>query len=276
MRVIKRINNNTALCEDANGRQVVAFGRGVGFQTVGTELPLSVVERTFYDVNERMVALVDELSPQVLLLAFELADRARRELPYVLARNIELSLADHIAFAIERANKHIRLAMPLEIEIKQNYPLEYQLGIMACRLINERFSLELPESEAVGIAITVINGASGPDGQRSAGQYRDDHMLDAITREIERRFAVKLKRESFEYTRFSTHLYYLFRRIRNNVPLTDLDGTMYRVMGAELPDIAACVEAICDLLHREWGREVDDGERLFLLLHVNRVLQEKR
>ena len=31
MRIIKKINNNVALCVDHSGREVVAMGKGLGF-----------------------------------------------------------------------------------------------------------------------------------------------------------------------------------------------------------------------------------------------------
>ncbi|MDB1871301.1 CAT RNA binding domain-containing protein [Collinsella aerofaciens] len=49
MEIVKRINTSAVLCIDGNGRQLVAFGRGLGFKDVGDELPLSEIQRTFYN-----------------------------------------------------------------------------------------------------------------------------------------------------------------------------------------------------------------------------------
>ncbi|WP_419030774.1 CAT RNA binding domain-containing protein [Collinsella stercoris] len=38
MEIAKRINTSAVLCIDGNGRQLVAFGRGLGFKDVGDEL----------------------------------------------------------------------------------------------------------------------------------------------------------------------------------------------------------------------------------------------
>ena len=34
MKVIKKINNNVALCLDGNQRELIAFGKGIGFKPI--------------------------------------------------------------------------------------------------------------------------------------------------------------------------------------------------------------------------------------------------
>ncbi len=56
MEIAKRINTNAVLCIDGNGRQLVAFGRGLRvFKDVGDELPLS-------EFNERSITLIPATS----------------------------------------------------------------------------------------------------------------------------------------------------------------------------------------------------------------------
>ena len=44
MKVIKKINNNVALAQDAKGREMIVFGKGIGFPAMPYELTdLSVV-----------------------------------------------------------------------------------------------------------------------------------------------------------------------------------------------------------------------------------------
>ena len=38
MRVIKKINNNVALCLDNNNHELIAFGKGIGFPKIPYEL----------------------------------------------------------------------------------------------------------------------------------------------------------------------------------------------------------------------------------------------
>ena len=49
MVVVKNINNNVSLCLDGNGKEVIVFGKGVGFLKPPSEVPLGKIERTFYN-----------------------------------------------------------------------------------------------------------------------------------------------------------------------------------------------------------------------------------
>ena len=49
MKVIKNINNNISLCLDSRNNEVVAFGKGIGFTKPPYDVPLSKIDRTFYD-----------------------------------------------------------------------------------------------------------------------------------------------------------------------------------------------------------------------------------
>lgn len=58
MKVIKKINNNVALCLDSSGAQLVAMGKGIGFPAVPYELKdLSCIQQTFYNVDPAFLEL---------------------------------------------------------------------------------------------------------------------------------------------------------------------------------------------------------------------------
>lgn len=70
MEVYKKINNNVALARDAKGRELVVFGKGIGFASMPYELTdLSRIQRTFYDVNEKYLALLRDVPEAVFLAA---------------------------------------------------------------------------------------------------------------------------------------------------------------------------------------------------------------
>ena len=54
MQVIKRINNNVAVCLDQNHDELVAFGKGIGYPKTPYELTdLSKIKLTFYRIDSR-------------------------------------------------------------------------------------------------------------------------------------------------------------------------------------------------------------------------------
>ena len=98
MRAIQRINHNAAICEDGAGRQLIALGRGIGFGDMPHEVDLDVVTRTFYGIDSKYLAFIDEVDPEVLEFSAQLADIATGQLSYELSPNLPITLADHIQF----------------------------------------------------------------------------------------------------------------------------------------------------------------------------------
>lgn len=114
MEVYKKINNNVALARDAKGRELVVFGKGIGFASMPYELTdLSRIQRTFYDVNEKYLALLRDVPEAVFLAADDIADTAREELDCTLNANLTYALADHLNFAIQRSREGLNVQVPL-------------------------------------------------------------------------------------------------------------------------------------------------------------------
>src|SRR5699024_1532110 len=132
------------------------------------ELSLAQIERTFYDVDDKYQPLLTELPSAVLDFSARIVDIARNELSYQLNPNTVFTLADHINFAMERARKHIRVKMPLAYDVEQMYPIEYRTGRHTLRRIRKEFLITLPESEAAGIAMNLINNRMTPHQEPSA------------------------------------------------------------------------------------------------------------
>ena len=72
MKAIQRINHNAAICEDGAGRQLIALGRGIGFGEMPHEVDLDVVTRTFYGIDSKYLAFIDEVDPEVLEFSAQL------------------------------------------------------------------------------------------------------------------------------------------------------------------------------------------------------------
>ena len=101
MKIVKKINNNVALAQDARGHELVVFGKGIGFPATPYELDdLSKIQRTFYDVGAKNLALLKDIPEDVFLAAAAIAENAADELDCSLNPNLPFVLADHLAFAI--------------------------------------------------------------------------------------------------------------------------------------------------------------------------------
>ena len=77
MKLLRKINNNAAVAQDNRGREMVVLGRGVGFHPMPYELTdLSVVYRTFYDVDPQYYEMLASLPEEALLAAADITEQA--------------------------------------------------------------------------------------------------------------------------------------------------------------------------------------------------------
>lgn len=273
MRALRKINNNAVICLDSTGQEMIAMGKGLGFGTLPRDISLAEVERTFYNIDERYVAVMRDLPADVLDFAARIVDIARNELPYELSPNAVLTLADHIAFTLERARKQIRVKMPLAYDVEQLYPAEYRIGQYTVKRIQKEFRVGLPPSEAVGIAINLLNARLGeePAPEQNSSPYTDSEMLEDITEIVENCFNLIVRRDSFNYSRYATHLQYLFGRIHSQQAISSDNSQMYASLKEEFPEVAACVEQIAAHIESKWACRLSEEEKLYLILHVNRI-----
>ncbi len=272
MRAIRSINNNIAVCIDSTGAECIAMGKGIGYGKMPREIELSSVSHTYYSVDERQLEGVKDIPQDVLVFAAAAADRARGQLSYQMSPNLAFTLADHIAFAIKRAEQNIHVRMPLAYDVEQNYPDEYRLGRQLVRRIRREFKVGLHDDEATGIAMSFVNArVDAATEEELAAAQRDEDMLEDITEIVENHFGVSVDRTSFVFSRYATHLHYLFARIHGGkaLPAEGLNG--YQGIGERFPEGVKCVEIIATHIGETWGAELTDEEKLYLVIHVSRI-----
>lgn len=162
MKVVKVINNNVVSCLDAAGREVIAMGKGLGFQArSGDNISAAQIEKVFrmdtqkeFDSFKNLLEAIPaeqiELCNQIISYAAEILDRKLRE-------NLYLTLTDHISFAIEQCENGRFFHNALLTEVRIFYPKEFAVGKYALALLKSRLGLNFPEDEAASIALHLVN-----------------------------------------------------------------------------------------------------------------------
>lgn len=276
MRLVKKINNNVALGVDDDGRDVVVFGKGVGFR----HMPYDVgakdeIQRVFYDVNRGMAASIAGLDDQVLLASSDIVDLAKMELECKLNPNLVVTLADHIQFAIERRKEGIDVTNPLSSEVAFVYPNELKVARTGVAMVNARVAdAKLPEDEACAIALHIVNGELGGAGDESNIDLvlKTAQIMGKVTSIIEEELHVSLDRSSYAYNRFVAHFRYLVARLSNNESEQSQNSSLFDQAARDFPDIYSCVEKIQEYLQDAYGWSCSNEELLYLMMHVNRLV----
>lgn len=273
MRAVKKINNNAVICRDGNDHELVAFGKGIGFPAMPYEITdLKMIQRTFYNISPQYLELVDAIPFEIIEFTGDAVDEAGDLLSYEMSPNLVLTLADHIAFAIKRKQQNIFVRMPLAYDMELTYPKEMKAARKILRKIWSRFRIRLPEDEASGIALAFVN-AKVYEKQDSAVKQgaEDQKILDEITGIVEKSLQVHINRNTFNFARYATHIQYLLDRLHQGKGIDSINQDMYDMMRSEYEEAAACADRIGEYLRQSRGYEITEEEKLYLILHINRV-----
>ena len=270
MRVIKKINNNVAICMDCNQNELVAFGKGIGFPAMPYELTdLSCIHRTYYGIKASYLGLLNEIPEVILNISAEIVDIAKMKLENEINANIVLTLADHINFAVQRYKKGINMNMPFSYDIQYLYEKEMNLGELAVRKINKELSIHLPAEEAKGIALHFINAQNIQ--QNLKNEVNEAAVIQDLTGIIEQEYDIKINRKGFNYSRFVTHLQYLLKRNEEQVSINSENKKLYDAIRTEFPKTYHCAVLFKEYLTKSLDWTPSEEELLYLMLHINRL-----
>lgn len=264
MKVIKNINNNVSLCLDSKGREVIALGKGIGFTKPPYEIPLSQIQRTFYDVNENYLSVIAMIPEEYINLATEIVHYANQRLDNRYTANVIFALADHIQFAVKREKDQIHIKLPIFYEVQNTYPSEMEIGLYAVKLINSRLHIALPREEAANIVLHLLDyEINNPNNVHN----NEKSIIERCTDIVERVMEIQIDRTGFNYSRFATHLHYLVDRIRKNEMISTENEKLLLSLKQEYPKAYQCSLEMDKVLKGP----LNDEELLYLILHINRL-----
>ncbi|GCF94842.1 transcriptional regulator [Enterococcus florum] len=270
MLVIKKINNNVAICRDSKQHELIAFGKGIGFPEIPYELEdLSIIRRTYYGVDDNYLNLIHSVPEEIFEVASEVVDLAIAKIDSELSPNIVFTLADHIHFAVERIRKNINISNPLQYEVQHMYETEYEIGMQAIQLMKKRLNVFFPKAEATNLALHLVNAQEKL--MTSADQVNSEEILHDITDLISQHFNMYIDKNSFNYARFVSHIQYLLKRKEAKQSIDTLNKKMFESMIEEYPKTYTCVGKISDYLADSIDWTLSQEEELYLMLHVNRL-----
>ena len=269
MKVIKSINNNIAHCVDSKGREVVVFGKGIGFFKPNEEIPLSQINRTFYNIKDTDYGIIRNIPTVIVNTAIYIIDRVSDELNVVYPSSKAISLADHLQFAIERKDKNIYLEPPLVLDLYQLYPEEMRLARWALATIHEMTGVKLPDIEAGTLCLHFVADRLN---EKEKTKPDTSFISEKCTKIIEESFDLKIDRDSFNYSRFITHLDYLIRRLSNDSQISSDNKKLFEELSQKYPDSCNCALKIRKYLEKQLEMKISEEEILYLIIHINRLL----
>lgn len=269
----KVINNNIISAYEKSGAEVIVMGRGIGFKKKqGEVVPADQISKIFRIKSRTLAEQFKELLANMPLervrISDEIISHAKDHLKLKLNQSIYVTLTDHINFAIERVSQGIEPQNALWWEIKRFYPQEFQLGIYALELIQDRLDILLPEDEAGFIALHFVNAEYGTD-IRDAVKFPD--QMQAIVDIVERDLGILLDESSLHYERFMTHIKFLIQRIYRKELLSSEDRELSLLMQRKYPREYQCSVKVAEYIMQATGSRLSEEEIMYLSVHIRRV-----
>jgi len=277
MKIEKILNNNVVLAFNESDQEMVVMGRGIAFQKkVGDDIEEDKIEKTFIpegqDVMDHLLTLYRDIDPDILEVATNVIKYAQGILRTRLSNHIYLTLPDHLSYAISRAKEGLDIKSPLTWEIKRFYKVEHDIGLKALELVKKNLDIELPETEAAAIALHIVNARQ--DEQDIQVTIKMTEMVQDILNIVSYYYGRTFNEDSFQYTRFITHLQYFARRMLQQERKPSGDDFLYEQVKQKYKKAFKCTERINDYLLNTQGAELTQDEQLYLTIHVQRVTTE--
>lgn len=272
MKCIKNINNNICLCLDSKGREIIAFGKGIGFIKPPYDIPLSKINRTFYNIKDADFEAMKNIPVEVINIAINIIDKASIYLNAKYPSSAIFAMADHINYALKRANENIYLDMPIVQDLKLLYPKEMELAVNTIDYINKELNANLLRNEIGMIALHLINDREVVVKE----QQNTEEIIEKCTHIIEEKVNIKIDKNSFNYSRFVTHFDYMLKRIKESKQATMLDKDVFKMLIEKYPENYKAAKCIQEILFENENLRLNDGEMFYLLIHINRLCEREK
>lgn len=274
MITIKKSLNNSMLLVDHDQREMILFGKGIGFGAKpGTHIDLAQVEKVFLPLSDlksrHFLSLTDTIPAAYFDVSHEILTLARSLCGEKLNSVLLFTLAEHLHFAVERSRTGQLILNKLSWEVKRYYPQEYRVGMQARDNVNERFDVELPEEEAVNIAFHLIN-ASSQDDNSSAHQQVE--LVNRIAEIVRYKLSKAIDTESVNYRRFITHLRYFAERVLSGSVVVSETEDFYQELMRHRPDAMTVAWVIRDYVQEKYQLTLPKDELTWLSIHISRLM----
>ncbi len=281
MKIIQSFNQNAVLVLDDRGKEVIALGKGIGFNKKrGDIVRKENISRIFTvqsnEQEHRLIENLKSIDSEVYLIAEDIVSFAENELGRLLNDSFIFTIAKHIEFALERNDEQIEYD-PFQYQLKYLYPDEYRIASEVIPFLNNKYHLSLKRQEISFFTLHFVNGLIDSEEVRDVVQLSE--LLNYILSLIDSRIDGTLEKDSLDYSRFVIHLrYFLIRTLsKSNEVLSQNEriGELLQLTKEIYAKEYRLMKELQALLLNEYQLTFGIDEELYLLLHFVRINGKK-
>lgn len=278
MQIEKVLNNNVVVTKDQFGREIIASGKGIGFQKkVGDTICETAIDKQYILENHNDFLQLQQLFSQVDIQYIELSDEikkcANETLEQPVNDRVIIGLADHIAYACERAQKGIYIPNMMLWDIRKFYKQEFEVGKKALELIKQKIDIQLTDDEAGFIALHLVEAQL--DSERLV-ITEVTNIMNEILSIVKRYYQFELDENSLHYFRFVTHLKFFAQRLLTDSGYKESDNELFELIIRKYRAVQPCIEMIKNFIQSKYQYILSEEEQIYLTIHIARIVDEMK
>jgi len=279
VKIVKVLNNNVVVSQNAAGKEVIVMGKGLAFgKRSGERINESLVDKVF-SLNgskeiSRFQELLETISEECMELAEECIDFAKVKLGKKMQNAIYISLTDHINTMLERAKLGAYLKNTLLWDIKRVHREEFLIGRESVLKVNAKMGTNFDDNEAASIALHFVNA------QTELGfgtTTKITKVMSEILNIIKYHFRIDYDEDSLSYYRLIVHLRHFAQRLFSKTTFSDADDSeLLEHIKGKYPMAYECSQLIKEFIAKQYEYVLEQEECLYLTIHISKVVKESK
>lgn len=276
MLIIKKaLNSSVLLVQDNKKQEFILLGKGIGYgKKTGEIVNNSDENQIFMPVDnpttKRLMELINSIPANYFDIVQDIVNYASKELNITFKDNIYLLLTDHLSFAVERYKNNTMVLNRVYWEIKNFYPNEFNIGIYALNLVNEKFNVNLPEDEAANIAFHLVNAQDGKNSKHDA--IRAAKLIGATANLVKYTTNKDFDKENLHYSRFISHMQFFAERFFAEKLIDSNDDFLYDQIKHKHPEALKCAMKVSKYIETNYNKQLPREEIAYLAVHIQRLI----
>ncbi|CAM3599113.1 PRD domain-containing protein [Erysipelothrix urinaevulpis] len=273
--IIRVLNHNSVMCSHNTSQQKrILFHKGIGFRrNIGEEITLpETIEKNLLvlegDEAETYHSILKRAKDEKLIQAVqEIVEKANEVFDQAINPNLNITLLDHLIFAIERLEQGINITYPFMNELKIYYKEEFEFAGWVLKYLNENTDLSFPKDELSFIVLHVHASLT----KKGVSEVLEFNQINYEVRMIiEREIGQKIEISSRYYMRFVNHLEFAIRRSVQQIPV---QNNLNASIASLAPQEYLIATMVADHISKIYHIKLEESEVGYLALHIHSMIQ---
>ena len=275
-RILNPMNNNVSLVRNSKGEELIVVGKGIAFgKKKGEIISEDQVEKVFRmkteESRENFMALLKDVPLDFITVTYEIIDNLSKKYQYPVQEYLYVTLTDHIYCSYQAISQGRYKDSNLP-DISVKYPVAFQIAKEAFEIYRQKLTENFPEDEIIRIAYHFINAEGENEVEVVEFIDKRKEILKRVESVLKSYKIQRTPENNNFYDRFMIHLNYfldyLDRSRDDNQSLLDMEEHIKNTY----PEAFEIGSKIYEVIAQETGLDLYKSERVYLVLHIQRLL----